>query len=206
MSRSASCDDLGDVEVEDVEPVVLRRRAEPDVAAHPAGADQRRVEPVERHVGRADEVDLVAARAGRRQPQRDLAEPPRDDVGRVEERVEPAREDALRERRVVDPVHDDEQLVQREPAARAAHAGEHEVQDRAEPRLEPGRARPLRRALLEHPLAPAARLEDQVAAAGERAVRAEEEVVGDVRRREAADRARRRRAPGGACRRRRSRR
>ena len=179
--------DLGDVEVEDVEPVLLRRRAEPDVAAHPAGADQGRVEPVERHVGRADEVDLVAARAGRRQPQRDLAEPPRHDVGGVEERVEPAREDALGERRVVDPVHDDEQLVQGEPAA-LAHAGEGEVEDRAEPRLQPGRSQPLRRPLLEHPLAPAPRLEDQVAAAGERAVRAEEEVVGDVRRREAADR------------------
>ena len=55
------------------------------------GPDQRRVEPVDRHVGGADEVDLVAARPRRRQPQRDLAEPPRDDVGRVEERVDPVR-------------------------------------------------------------------------------------------------------------------
>ena len=129
--------DLRDVEVEDVEPILLRRRPEPDVAAHPARPHERGIEPVERDVRRADEVDLVAARARRRQPQRDLAEPARDDVGRVEERVEAARQDALRERRVVDPVHHDEQLVEREPAAAsAAHARERELEQRAEPRLE----------------------------------------------------------------------
>ena len=46
---------------------------------------------------------------------------------------------------------------------------------------------PLGRARLEHALAPAARLEDQVAARVERSVRAEEEVIGDVGRCEASD-------------------
>jgi len=36
------------------------------VAAHPARPDERGVEPVERHVRGADEVDLVAARPGRK--------------------------------------------------------------------------------------------------------------------------------------------
>ena len=36
--------DLAQVEVEDVDPVVLRRRAKPDVAAHPARPDERRIE------------------------------------------------------------------------------------------------------------------------------------------------------------------
>ena len=35
--------DLVEVEVEDVEPIILGRRAEPDVAAHAAGTDQRRI-------------------------------------------------------------------------------------------------------------------------------------------------------------------
>jgi hypothetical protein len=57
--------DAVEVEVEDVLAVVLRRRAEPDVAAHAPGADERRVERLERHVGGADEVDLLGARLGR---------------------------------------------------------------------------------------------------------------------------------------------
>ena len=36
--------DLLEVELEDVEAVLLRRRAEPDVAAHPSRARQRGVE------------------------------------------------------------------------------------------------------------------------------------------------------------------
>ena len=36
--------DLVDVQVEDVEPVVLRRGAEPDVASHPARTGERRVQ------------------------------------------------------------------------------------------------------------------------------------------------------------------
>ena len=86
-----SCDDLPDVEVEDVEPILLGRRPEPDVAAHATRPDQRRIEPVDRDVRGADEVDLVVSRPGRRQPQLDLADRPRDDVRRVEERVELAR-------------------------------------------------------------------------------------------------------------------
>ena len=76
--------DLADVELEDVEAVVLRRRPEPDVAAHPAGADQRRVEPVDRDVRGADEVDLLAPRPRSRHPQPELADPARDDEERVE--------------------------------------------------------------------------------------------------------------------------
>ena len=48
----------------------------------------------------------------------------------------------LRQRRVVDAVHHDEQLVERERAA-AAHAGDHELVDRA---LQPARRSPGRRA------------------------------------------------------------
>ena len=72
--------DLVEVEVEDVQAVVLRRRPEPDVAAHAARAGERRVEHLDRHVAGADEVDLLAARARRRQPQRALADAARDDV------------------------------------------------------------------------------------------------------------------------------
>ena len=66
--------DPRDVEVEDVEPVLLRRRPERDVAAHATGPDQGGIEPFERDVRRADEVDLVASRPRRRQPEPDLAE------------------------------------------------------------------------------------------------------------------------------------
>ena len=54
--------DLRDVEVEDVAPVLPRGRAEVDVPAHPARARERGVERLERHVARADEVDLLLAR------------------------------------------------------------------------------------------------------------------------------------------------
>ena len=147
-----------------------RRRAEPDVATHPARAEQGRVEPVHRHVGRADEVDLVAARARRRQPQRHLAEPARDDVRRVEHGVELARQHPAHERRIVDPVHDHEQLVECERAA--AHPGparEHEVLDAQQPRVEPARRDGARLALVEDPVAPCLRLEDEVAGRVQRA-------------------------------------
>ena len=68
-SSSGSWDDLPDVEVEDVEPIVLGRRPEPDVAAHAAGPDERGIEAVDRHVRRADEVDLVIPRPCGRQAQ-----------------------------------------------------------------------------------------------------------------------------------------
>ena len=81
--------DLRDVEVEDVAPVLPRGRAEVDVAAHAARAHERGVERLERHVGGPDEVDLLLARLRRLQAQPHLAEPLRDDVERVEERVDP---------------------------------------------------------------------------------------------------------------------
>ncbi len=123
--------DLADVEVEDVAPVLPRRRAEEDVAAHPARAGERGVERLERHVAGADEVDLLLARLRRLLAQPHLADPLRDDVERVEERVEAVGDDALGQRRVVDAVHDDEQLVERQRAAAAAHAGHHELVDDA---------------------------------------------------------------------------
>jgi hypothetical protein len=57
--------DAPQVEVEDVLAVVLGRRAEPDVAAHAARADERRIERFEGHVGGADEVDLLGPWLGR---------------------------------------------------------------------------------------------------------------------------------------------
>src|SRR5262245_38736889 len=53
--------DLAEVEVEDVEAVLLRRCPEPDVTAHAARPRERRVEPVDGDVRRADEIDLLAA-------------------------------------------------------------------------------------------------------------------------------------------------
>jgi hypothetical protein len=61
--------DLVQVQVEDVEAILLRRRAEPDVPAQAAGSRQRRVEPVDGDVRGADEVDLLPARARRRHPE-----------------------------------------------------------------------------------------------------------------------------------------
>ena len=58
--------DLVQIEVEDVEPVALRRRPEPDVAPHATRAGERRIEHLHRHVRRSDEVDLVPARPRRR--------------------------------------------------------------------------------------------------------------------------------------------
>ncbi len=109
------------------------------------------------------------------------------DVGGVQERVEPAREHPLREGRIVDAVHHHEQLVERQPRA-AAHAGEREVECRGDSRLQAGRAETLGRTQFEHPLAPAPRLEDQIAAACDGSARPEEEVVVDVRRGEGTGR------------------
>ena len=172
--------DLADVEVEDVAPVLPGGRAEEDVAAHPARAGERGVERLDRHVARADEVDLLLARLRRLLAQPHRADLLRHDVERVEERVEAVGDDALRQRRVVDAVHHDEQLVERERAA-AAHAGDHELVDDAlhpvhERRVDgPGRLGAHR----EHPVAPGARLDHEVAVGRQRAVAAVEEVVVD---------------------------
>jgi hypothetical protein len=150
------------------------------VAAHPARADERRVEHVQRDVAGADEVDLLLARARRLLAQAQLPDPLGDDVERVEERVQAVRDELARDGRVVDAVHHDEQLVQRQRAA-AAHAGDHELVDRA---LQPpdDRGVGLRRrrgAHREQAVAPLARLDQQVAVGRERAVGAVEEVVVD---------------------------
>src|SRR5919206_362949 len=78
--------DLAQVEVEDVAPVLPRGRAEVDVAAHPARARQRRVERLERHVARADEVHLLLAGPRRPQAQAAAADLRRDDVQGVQPR------------------------------------------------------------------------------------------------------------------------
>ena len=139
--------DLVHVEVEDVAPVLPRGRAEVDVAAHAAGAHERRVERGQRHVAGADEVDLLLARPRRAHAQGELADPARNEVQGVEERVQAVRGEALHERRVVDAVHHDQQLVERQPAAaHAAHAaGDHEVVDRAGHPLVEGRVHRARR-------------------------------------------------------------
>ena len=80
--------DPPEVEVEDVEPVLLRRRPEPDVAAHPARPRQRGVQHRDRHVARADEVDLLRRRRRGLHPQPDALDPRGDDVDGVEERVD----------------------------------------------------------------------------------------------------------------------
>ena len=129
--------DLADIEVEDVLAVALRRRPEPDVAAHPPRPRKRRIELRERDVRRADEVDLVLARLRPRDAKLEPADARRDEVGRVEEGVRPVREEAPEEGRVVDPVHDDEQLVQRELAA-AHHSRNGALPE--DPREPPGSA------------------------------------------------------------------
>src|SRR6185295_10139135 len=53
--------DLPEIEVEHVEAVLFRRSTEPHVAAHAAWPRERRIEPVDRHVRGADEVDLLTA-------------------------------------------------------------------------------------------------------------------------------------------------
>jgi hypothetical protein len=165
--------DLVEVEVEDVLAVVLRGRAEPDVAAHAAGAHERRVEGVDRHVRGADEVDLLLARARRLQPQSHPSDLARDEVRRVQEGVDAVRDELAEERRLVDAVHLHEQLVEGELAAHAAHAREHVAGDvvahRRERRREHVRAR--LRARGEQPVAPVAALDDDVARARERAPR-----------------------------------
>jgi hypothetical protein len=60
---------------------------------------------------------------------RSLADRRGTDVGRVEERVEAVREELAHERRLVDAVHLHQQLVERQPAAHAAHAREHDALD-----------------------------------------------------------------------------
>jgi hypothetical protein len=54
--------DLAEVQVEDVEPVALGRRAEVDVATETPCAHERGVESFESHVRRPDEEDLGAIR------------------------------------------------------------------------------------------------------------------------------------------------
>ncbi len=97
---------------------------------------------------------------------------------RVENRFVLFVKNSLEERRVVDAVHHDEQLVEREPAAHAHPAREHEVRDAARAARD-SRSAPAAcgRALREQAVAPGAGLEDQVAGRVERAVRAEEEVA-----------------------------
>ena len=140
------------------------------------------IEPVDGHVRRADEVDLLAARACGPDAQRALPDAARDDVDPVEQRVRLVREELLEERRVVDAVHDHEQLVERERAAAAHSAREHEVGDVVHPARERGWAGRLRRALGEEALAPLLVLEDEVARGVECAERTVEEVVVHVRR------------------------
>ena len=177
--------DLVDVEVEDVEPVALRRRPQPHVPAHAARPDERGIEDVDRHVRRADEIDLQLPRLRRPEAQLRLADPARDDVGRVQECVHPVRRPTLEERRVVDAVHHDEQLVQRELTHAAAHHPGHELlHDPAQETDFLGPA--LRRTGLEQPVAPGSRLQDQVLTRVERAVRSVKRVVLEAARRRTA--------------------
>jgi hypothetical protein len=173
---------LPDVQLEDVEPIVLGRCPEPDVAAHASRPDERGIEAVDGHVCRADEVDLVIPRPCGRQAQSRAADPARDDEARVEHRVQLARERAPHPRRVVDSVHDDEELVEGEPTAHSTHrAGEHEVVELAEPCVHAARHTVGNRgALLEQAVAPRPRLDDQVAGGVAGAPRAVEEEVLDV--------------------------
>jgi hypothetical protein len=134
------------------------------VAAHAARALDRRVERLERHVRGPDEIDLVSCRPRRREAERHVPDPARDDVGRVEEVVEPVRPEAAPERWVVDAVHRHEQLVERHLPHAAEHPREGALVDDPGELDVPGGIRRRRGvALLEHPLAPAAGLEDQVA-------------------------------------------
>ena len=142
---------------------------------------------------------ICSGRGARRlEPQTDAADPRRDDVDRVEERVHATVQRLAQPRRVADPVHDDEQLVQRELTA-AHHPRHHLAED------PPASCRSRRLPLGEEALAPRTRLENQVAARVERAERA---VEGELleRRHVRAAAAAGRRATVGACRPRRSRR
>ena len=106
-----------------------------------------------------------------------------NDERRIEQRVELARECPLHPWRVVDPVHDDEQLIQRHPAAHSAHAArEHEVDDACHPELESRDSHGLRCPRLEQAIAPRARLDDEVARGVARAERSEEEQLLSVAR------------------------
>ena len=90
--------DLAQVEVEDVEPVVGRGRAEPDVPTHASRSRQSRVERVHRDVGRTNEEDLLGARPGFRHAELPSLEPRRHHVGHVEERVDPVSPEPAPER------------------------------------------------------------------------------------------------------------
>ena len=174
--------DLPDVEVEDVEAILLRGRAEPDVPAHPSRPCEGRVEAIDGHVRRADEVDLLPPRARSRDAQGDVPDPARHDVDAVEERVQLARQELAEEGRVVDSVHHDEELVERERAPHPEATGEHEGEDAVHAGGDGGGAGRLRRALGEEPLPPAAVLEDEVAGGVQRPERAvPEELVQVVR-------------------------
>jgi len=85
------------------------------------------------------------------------------------------------QRRLVDAVHHHEQLVERQRAPRAAHARDHELIDRALHAPDHRRVGRAARfgAQLEHPLAPGARLDHQVAVGRQRAGGPEEQVVVD---------------------------
>jgi hypothetical protein len=114
--------DLGQVQVQDVEAVVLGGRAEPDVATHSSRTGERRVEHVDGHVAGADEVDLLLAWTRRPQAQRELADLARDHEHRVQEGVDAVGDHLAHQRRLVDAVHHDQQLVERHAAHAATHA------------------------------------------------------------------------------------
>ena len=97
--------DLVQVQVEDVQPVILGRRSEPDVPPHPARARQRRVEHGDRDVARADEIDLLLPGARRLQPQVHRADLPRHHEDRIEEAVQAVGEELAHHRWLVDAVH-----------------------------------------------------------------------------------------------------
>ncbi len=128
--------DLVDVEVEDVEPVLARRRSEPDVTPHAPRPDERGIEHLEGHVAGADEEDLLLARLRARETKRFRSDLARHDVRGIRPGVDAIRPEAPPEGRVADPVHHDEQLVQRQTALVPHHpAREHEV---GRPLDEPG--------------------------------------------------------------------
>ena len=83
--------------------------------AHPARALERRVERLERHVRRPDEVDLVV-RPGRGAGKRSGMFRSRRGTTYVASRrlLKPVRPEAAPERWVVDPVHRHQQLVERQ--------------------------------------------------------------------------------------------
>src|SRR6478609_5042077 len=102
------------------------------MTTHPPRPDEGGVKGLERGVAGADEIDLLAGRPWLLEPQPHAADPLRDDVGRVEERVERAGHVLAHESRLPDPVHHDQELVQREltaPEHPASAAREDAVHD-----------------------------------------------------------------------------